>query len=65
MTTEREFKMQGGPPIPWSLAQRIYDETYSRFYGTSQSLERLNERGGFGWGEVQLMYARLKKREVA
>lgn len=57
----RLFPMSGGPPIPWSTAEIIY-RAYSRLYGTSQSLERLAERGGFGWSEVQLIFADLKKR---
>jgi len=37
--------------IPWWLAEIAYTE-YSRRYGTSQSLERLAERGGFGREEL-------------
>lgn len=48
---ERPFPMQDGPPIPWSLAERIYF-VYADLFGTSQSLERLAERGGFGWSEI-------------
>ncbi len=33
--------------IPWWLAEEAYKE-YSKRYGTSQSLKRLAERGGFG-----------------
>ncbi len=33
--------------IPWWLAELAYKD-YSKRYGTSQSLERLAERGGFG-----------------
>jgi hypothetical protein len=33
------------------LAEKAY-EVYSSKYGTSQSLERLAERGGFGLGEL-------------
>ncbi|MBE4747763.1 hypothetical protein G4177_06165 [Corallococcus sp. ZKHCc1 1396] len=39
--------------IPWSLAERAYAD-YSRRYGTSQSLERLAERGGFGPTELDV-----------
>lgn len=48
---ERQFPMQDGPPIPWSLAERIY-EVYREMYGNDQSLERLAQRGGFGWCEI-------------
>jgi hypothetical protein len=37
--------------IPWSLAELAYS-VYSSRYGSSQSLERLAERGGFGPGEM-------------
>jgi len=51
----RRFPMQGGPSIPWSLAKAIY-AGYSSKYGEGQSLERLAERGGFGWAEVEIFY---------
>jgi hypothetical protein len=37
--------------VPWSVATAAY-ATYSRLYGTGQSLERLAERGGFSWSEL-------------
>jgi len=37
--------------IPWWLAEEAY-ERYSELYGSSQSLERLAERGGFGREEL-------------
>lgn len=51
----RRFPMQGGPSIPWALAEIIY-AGYSVLYGKSQSLERLAERGGFSWCEVEVIY---------
>ncbi|MBZ4371469.1 hypothetical protein [Corallococcus sp. AS-1-6] len=39
--------------IAWNLAERAY-ANYSRRYGTSQSLERLAERGGFGPTELDV-----------
>lgn len=41
----------GPSTIPWWLAEIAY-ECYSGSYGTSQSLERLAERGGFGRDEL-------------
>ena len=49
-----ELRSHGGgkaSTTPWWLAEEVYAE-YSKRYGTSQSLERLGERGGFGRGEV-------------
>lgn len=44
--------LRTGPiPIPRVWAEEAYFE-YARQYGTSQSLERLEERGGFGVEEV-------------
>ena len=54
------FPMQNGPAIDWGLAEKIY-KVYSRLYGKSQSLERLSQRGGFGWAEVQFMWKEHKR----
>ncbi len=37
--------------IPWWLAEEAY-LSYTRHFGTQQSLERLAERGGFGRQEL-------------
>lgn len=37
--------------IPWWLAEEAY-KFYSKQFGTSQSLQRLAERGGFGRAEL-------------
>lgn len=52
----RPFRIQAEqdiPPctIPWWLAEEAYVE-YASHYGTEQTLERLNERGGFGGIEL-------------
>ena len=50
----------GGPiaepagSVPWSVAERAY-EAYRGRYGSSQSLARLAERGGFGWCELDFL----------
>lgn len=52
----RTFPIQGPTPhrrIPWWLAEEAY-AVYSGRYGTSQSLERLAERGGFSAGEMDM-----------
>lgn len=44
--------------VPVVVAARAY-EVYSHMYGTHQSLDKLNSRGGFGTGElVAFLYAR-------
>lgn len=50
-TLRRDRDPDAPTSIPWSLAEKAY-EVYSSKYGTSQSLERLAERGGFGLGEL-------------
>jgi len=42
--------------VPWGVAAKAY-ESYARRYGASQSLERLAERGGFGWSELAWLLA--------
>ena len=54
MPSERECRMQGGPPIPWYLAEAIH-KLYRECFGDIQSLERINERGGFGYDEILAM----------
>ncbi len=55
----RPFPMQDGPAIPWFLAEAIHRHLY-RF---SQSVERIAERGGFGWCEVAALYKKNSSRE--
>lgn len=57
----RRFPMQRGPDIDWTTAEKIY-AMYSALYGTQQSLERLAQRGGFGWKEVEVIQAEFNKR---
>lgn len=68
---------QAGFSIPWSLAERAYEQ-YSKPHGASQSLETLARRGGFyaeeldqfvpGWREetreINLLRRRLARAEV-
>jgi len=52
---ERRFPIQNDGTVPWSEAEKAY-ETYARFFGTDQSLERLAQRGGFGIAEFCWLY---------
>jgi len=47
----RPIKHYKSGDIPWWLAVEAY-QYYSKLYGSSQSLERLAERGGFGREEL-------------
>lgn len=46
--------MVGPVAIPWAVAERAY-AAYTQRYGTSQSLERLAERAGFSWSEMDTL----------
>lgn len=60
----RMFPMQDGPPIPWETATVVY-RAYAALYGTSQTLERLADRGGFGWAEVAAIFKEVGFRHPA
>ncbi len=52
----RNKDVQPGPlSIPWSVAEKAYG-AYAREYGRDQSMERMAERGGFGWCEMDTLY---------
>jgi len=57
----KQFPMQDGPSIPWSLAERIYF-VYADLFGQQQSLERLAKRGGFGWGEIPVFRKEYRQK---
>lgn len=59
---ERMFPLQtsstvpvGPLSIPWSVAGKAYS-AYVLRHGRSQSMERIAERGGFGWCEMDRLY---------
>lgn len=51
----KRFPIQEGLTISWEAAEKAY-QTYSKYYGRGQSLERLAERGGFGKREFVCLY---------
>jgi len=57
---DKLFPMQDGPDIPFYLAEHIY-QAYSAVYGTSQSLKRIGERGGFAWSEIPIFREAYRK----
>lgn len=50
----RRFPIQGGPCVPWSVAEVAYATYYA--HHKSQTLERLAERGGFGIQEFACLH---------
>ena len=59
LQTQRDYA-PGPREIPWSVAQLAYGK-YSLLYGSSQSLEELAQRGGFGWGEMDQLYPQWRQ----
>lgn len=54
---KKEFPLcKTGKKIPWSTAEKAY-EGYVKRYGRVQTLERIEERGGFYVEEMDLFYA--------
>jgi len=65
-TATRMFPMMSGqcrlgPSIPFWLAERIHT-LYVAVFGDIQTLERLGERGGFGWGEVAVLCQEYERK---
>lgn len=61
---ERLFPLQTSYPdkaapgplsIPWAIAEKAYS-AYVQKHGRGQTLERLAERGGFSWCEMDILY---------
>lgn len=50
-----DYAKPGPLSIPWAVAEKAYG-VYALKYGKVQSLERLAERGGFGWNEMDEYY---------
>lgn len=56
---------RGGDTVPMEWAEEAYKE-YAAQFGTSQSLERLGERGGFCATEIaMLLFQRIKRIEAS
>lgn len=59
----RTFPMMDGPKIDRETAEEIY-KIYSCLYGKEQSLDRLAARGGFGWGEVPILWSEHQRQKA-
>lgn len=59
LQTDRQ-SAPGPMRIPWSVAEVAYG-AYARRYGTDQSLQRLAERGGFSWGEMDELHPKWRE----
>lgn len=55
LQTDRPSVKPGPLRIPWIIAEKAYSD-YARRYGRDQSLERLAERHGFSWAEMDQHY---------
>jgi hypothetical protein len=61
MTTERRFRIMGGPSLPWSLVEP-YDDNAKNNH--DQTLEELNRRGGLAPGELWCVVHGKRLREL-
>jgi hypothetical protein len=61
MAEPKTFPMLDGPPITWAEAKEIY-QMYSALF-SGQSLERIAQRGGFGYSEVEYLKKATAKVE--
>lgn len=59
-TEERRFHIQRYGTIPWSIAEIAY-AAYAKKYGRDQSIEEINQRGGFGVCEMDMFYPDWRK----
>lgn len=59
---EKRFKVMGWGTISWNLAERAYAK-YAQKYGTSQSIDTINDRGGFGEKEMDLFVPGWRETE--
>jgi hypothetical protein len=50
------------PPLPWPVAEAIWTHLYAALGHGDQSLERIAERGGFSYREIEVMANELRKR---
>ena len=55
LLSPKMFPIQRAVPIPWAEAERAY-VVYAKHFGTSQSLQKLAERGGFGVQEFLCLW---------
>ena len=60
---QRRFPVISGGTIPWAVAELAYI-SYAQRSGSSQSLERLAERGGFGVEELDVLLPDWRDRCV-
>ncbi len=61
--SEKWFRMQDGPPLPWDVGIAIYRGLYEKLF-SSQSAEAIHERGGGGYAEIKYMAKEFYDREL-
>lgn len=54
--------MLDGPPISWDKAREIYKD-YIQLFGNIQSLERIAQRGGFGYVEAEFLREQVENKK--
>jgi hypothetical protein len=55
LQVDRNYPRPGPITAPWSVAEKAW-AVYAGKHGTQQSVERLAQRGGFAWSEMDFFY---------
>lgn len=61
--SEKWFRMQDGPPLPWEVGIAIYRGLYEKLF-SHQSAETVHARGGGGYDEIKAMAKQYHKMEL-
>ena len=62
MSGSRLFPMlEGASPLPWPIAKAVWRHLYVEIGHGDQSLERIAERDGFAYSEIEYMAKQLEK----
>lgn len=59
--SEKWFRMQDGPPLPYELGIAIYRALYEPHF--SQSAETIHARGGGGYDEIKALARKHYEQE--
>lgn len=52
------FRMQDGPNLPWEIGVALH-KIYERLHPRMQDAEKISNRGGFGWAEIEYMWRKV------
>lgn len=61
--SQKWFKMQDGPPLPWDVGIAIYRGLYEKLW-SGQSAEQVHDRGGGDYDEIKSMAKKFHEQET-